>query len=74
MEFSKQFPKEDGLYYYLDTEYPIPQVAFCFIRSNQNWMQIIGRPDFHVQHGFLKYFRWGPAVPLPDCPDIKIVD
>jgi len=69
MKFVKEFPKNDGYYYYIDVAYPIPMIGFMYQRPNGNFVQPAGNEAFMLGEMW-DHYRFGPLVPMPECKDI----
>lgn len=67
MNFVKQLPKVQGYYWYVDTEYPIPQIGFRgplgkFYNSKMNEI-----PETY----WVKHIRFGDLIPEPPVGEIE---
>lgn len=73
MKFTKDFPKKDGYYYYCDIEYPIPIVGFLYTLNHEHRIQRLGCSDYTFYDNTARvHYRFGDAVPMPECKDMKI--
>lgn len=71
VKFTKKFPSQDGHYYFVDIEYPIPRLAFFYKRGRDCFIQEIGKVDSRLEDYHFRQYRFGPAVPMPECKNIK---
>lgn len=64
MHFNKKFPGENGYYWYIDLEYPVPVIGFIQGNELHAHTQVV-----HKEHdsGTSKFIRIGDRINEPDC-------
>lgn len=67
MKFKQELPKRSGVYWYVDIDYPIPQIAYVDVKfgGGVDFYELCGgRTTLTIGH--IKHLRWGDEIVAPD--------
>lgn len=70
MEFSTNWPKESGYYWFVDTSYPQPKIGYLLRDTLFDGQTPYNRDTRGVQ----RFIRIGDRIEEPACEDCKILD
>jgi len=68
MKFRKQIPTKPGLYWYVDKDYPDPQI--CYLMFNH--MYTINGGETILKQDHYEHYRWGDEIEKPPCKENKV--
>lgn len=70
MKFRKELPKRSGRYWYVDKDYPDPQI--CYLMVCTCTMYSINSGATLLKQVHYDHYRWGDEIVAPNCKDNEI--
>jgi hypothetical protein len=74
MKFNKQTPKRSGIYWYVDTSYPIPKVCWfdVGVGNQPDAMYDLCGGATVMRPVHYEHYRWGDEIIPPECAENEI--
>ena len=70
MKFNRELPKHSGMYWYVDKDYPDPQICYLMVCSCT--MYPIGGGATVLKQVHYENYRWGDTIVKPRCIDNEV--
>jgi hypothetical protein len=72
MDFTTSWPKQDGYYWFVDTEYPAPQIGF--IQRDILWYGDVTYRQTDCSADRKRGIRIGDQIRPPHCSQVRITE